>query len=157
MKPILINNLEIAKSQEKLTGEINAQGSDRLAEITDPQHQDKLKVNYVLIGDDAKYHAPSIHLKINATLPLICQRCLGAMQFDTALAFDYMVSAAEPEEDDDVDWIEASTEMNLTELIEDELLIATPLAPRHEHGCQAWKLESGEKPNPFAALKDLIK
>lgn len=160
MKPILINNLEIAKSQEKLTGEINAQDSDRLTEISNPQQLDKLNIHFDLVGDDAKSHVPSMHLRVNATLPLVCQRCLGAMQFDTALAFDYVVSVTEPEEadeSDEIDWIESSREMNLTELIEDELLIAIPLAPRHVHNCHPIKLESGEKPNPFAALKGLIK
>lgn len=160
MKPILINNLEIAKSLEKLSGQLDAHDSDRLAEVTDPANQDKLKVHYALVGDGAKSHSPSMHLAVNAVLPLVCQRCLEAMQLDVSLAFVYMVSAAEPEEaneSDEIDWVEPSREMNLTELIEDELLIAAPLASTHEHSCQPLKLESGEKPNPFAALKDLIK
>lgn len=160
MKPILINNLEVAKSQERLTGEMTAQDSERLAEAVDPLHQGKLKVQYSLTGDDAKTHSPSMRLTIKALLPLVCQRCLEAMQFDVALTFDYVVSAVEPEEadgDDDVDWVEASGTMDLTELIEDELLIAIPLSPRHEIDCQPLKMESGDKPNPFAVLKGLVK
>jgi uncharacterized protein len=43
--------------------------------------------------------------------------------------------------------------MNLTELIEDELLIAMPIAPLHEADCIKATMQSGEKPNPFAILK----
>ncbi len=160
MKPTVINNLEIAKKQESLTGKITAKGCDRLIEGIDRTKQDDLDINYQLSGHASTFHLPSLHLTVSASLPLVCQRCLEAMQLDVTLSFDYVISEEEPasfDGDDDVDWIEASREMNLNELIEDELLIAIPLAPTHDHACKPLKLESGEKHNPFAALKDLVK
>ncbi|MFW5431305.1 MAG: YceD family protein [Methylophilaceae bacterium] len=160
MKPILINNLEIAKSQEKLSGEIDTHHCERLAEVLDVANQDKLKIDYALSGSASKFHIPSMELTIDAVLPVVCQRCLEVMQLNISLAFEYVVSKSEPEEFDgydDIDWLEASREMNISELIEDELLIAMPLAPTHAHDCKPIKLESGEKHNPFAALKGLIK
>ncbi len=47
--------------------------------------------------------------------------------------------------------------MNVMELIEDELLMAMPIAPTHTESCIAEKIQSGDKPNPFAVLKGLIK
>jgi len=61
------------------------------------------------------------------------------------------------EESDEIDWLEASQEMDLTALIEDELLIAMPIAPMHETDCLKTSLQSGEKPNPFAVLKGKFK
>ena len=57
-----------------------------------------------------------------------------------------------------------SREFNLMELIEDELLMALPLVPRHEM-CPVqpkmtvsdddFESTSGDKPNPFAVLGSL--
>lgn len=160
MKPILINNIELAHNEEKRSGELRLNDCSRLAKVIDTTNQDQLKIQYNLTGHASKFHLPSMRLIIKSTLPLTCQRCLEVMQFDIALTFDYVISESEPEafdESDDVDWVEVSRGMNLNELIEDELLIAIPLAPTHQHACRPLTAESGEKHNPFAALKDLIK
>jgi uncharacterized protein len=47
--------------------------------------------------------------------------------------------------------------MDLQKLIEDEIIMATPIAPTHEGHCAQGTMQSGEKPNPFAVLKGLIK
>ncbi len=160
MKLTLINNLEIAKKQETLAGKITAKECERLIDGVNDAALDSLKIHYELSGTSSTFHLPSLHLSIDASLPLVCQRCLEAMQLDLSLAFDYVISEVEPEAfdgDEDVDWIEASREMNVVELIEDELLIAIPVAPMHESACKPLKLESGEKHNPFAVLKGLVK
>jgi uncharacterized protein len=160
MNPILINNLEVAKKQEKIAGELNVSDCNRLVDLLVPGDENAKIISYQLTGTLAKFHLPSLQLKIDATLPVVCQRCLNPMQLSLSVNYDYVLSKAEPEPfdgDDDIDWLEMSREMNLNELIEDELLMAIPLAPTHTQGCKPAKLESGEKHNPFAALKDLIK
>jgi len=160
MKPVLINNLEMAKSQEALIGEMDAKTCERLLDVVDKQHQDALKIQYRLVGQGLINHLPSLQLTLDAQLPLVCQRCLEHLLCDISLTLDYVVSKEEPEsieEDDEVDWLELSRKMNLNELIEDELLIAMPFAPTHEEACKSLKLESGEKHNPFAQLKGLVK
>jgi uncharacterized protein len=47
--------------------------------------------------------------------------------------------------------------MDVIALIEDELIMAMPIAPTHNHDCVKLVTQSGEKPNPFAVLKDLVK
>ena len=79
---------------------------------------------------------------------------------DLNLDFDYIICKelpVEANENDDTDWIEAAPEMNLQVLIEDELLLAMPISPMHNHDCSKQSTQSGEKPNPFAVLKSLIK
>ena len=63
----------------------------------------------------------------------------------------------EDAENDEIDWIEEEKEMNLLELIEDELLLAMPIAPHHDNNCAKLSMQSGEKPNPFAILKGKYK
>jgi len=160
MKLTLINNLEIAKKQETLTGDITAEDCERLIDSVNIEALSALKIRYKISGSASTFHLPSLHININASLPLVCQRCLEAVLQDFSLSFDYVINETEPEDfedGEDVDWLEASREMNVVELIEDELLIAIPVAPMHESICKPLKLESGEKHNPFAALKGLVK
>ena len=81
-----------------------------------------------------------LHLKADAVLPLTCQRCLGSV--DVPLAVDRQfrfvtgeeTAAAQDEEDEEAeeDVLALSRSFDLVELVEDELLMEMPLAPRHE-------------------------
>jgi uncharacterized protein len=82
------------------------------------------------------------------------------MHINLDLNFDYLISdyaLDDIDENDEIDWLEANNEMNLCELIEDELLLAIPIAPVHENNCSKLSMQSGDKPNPFAVLKGKIK
>ncbi|MEE9330751.1 MAG: DUF177 domain-containing protein [Methylophilaceae bacterium] len=154
----MINNLEIAKSRETISGQIQLSECKRLIELLVKNSVKEQSVSYSLEGMMKKFHLPSLYLAINTTMPVICQRCLIEMKLDLSLTFDYVVSEAEPEAFDgneDADWLEKSREMDLNALIEDELLMAIPLAPTHSHDCKPTQTESGEKHNPFAVLKKL--
>jgi len=163
MKSLLINNLEFAKKNQEINGLLEITNCERLAEITSKTGENVANIRYKLTGSAEKMNLPSLHLQIEAQLPVLCQRCLEGMQLNFSLEFDYLISdkelseSEENEENEDVDWLEASQELNLIELIEDELLIAIPIAPMHDSSCLQANLQSGEKPNPFAVLKGRFK
>lgn len=107
-----------------------------------------------------------LHLRVQATLPQVCQRCLSDVDLTLDVDRDYRFVAdeatAEAQDDDcEEDVLALSREFNLTELIEDELLMALPLVPRHEV-CpiqpkmaaidEDFEGSGGDKPNPFAVL-----
>ena len=112
---------------------------------------------------------PSIHLRAQARLPLSCQRCLG--QVMTPLAVDRHLlfvdseeraAALDDESDDDV--LALTPDLDLLALIEDELLLALPLVPRHEVCPDSVPLSAqsadfdasqAQRPSPFAALAAL--
>jgi len=87
------------------------------------------------------------------------------MPLKLALNYNYVigdvnvndVEASDIEGSDDIDLQEASQTMDLIALIEDEIIMAMPIAPIHEEDCGAIITQSGEKTNPFSALKGLIK
>ena len=82
------------------------------------------------------------------------------MLINLDLNFDYLLSDStinEMEDGDEMDWLEINSEMDVRELIEDELLLAMPIAPAHDGACSSLSMQSGEKPNPFAVLKGKIK
>ena len=117
--------------------------------------------------------APEIWLDLQAQteLGMQCQRCLEPMR--QALAFERSFRFVRDEataeqldeelEDDVLVW---RKDFDLQALVEDELLMELPVAPRHEvcpstppMQVQTHDFDAGEqeKPNPFAALKALKK
>ncbi len=157
MKPNLINNIEFAEKGQEITGQIDATSCLRLAELLSVSSENIANIRYTLSGAAKKLQLPSLHLTIDAKLPVLCQRCLEQMQLNFALKFDYVITDTAPteaDESDEIDWLEAAQNMDVGELIEDELLIAMPIAPMHETDCLKASTQSGEKPNPFAVLKD---
>jgi len=107
-----------------------------------------------------------LHLQAQALVPLQCQRCLQtyaqALRVDRRFLFVAHESQAErldEELEDDV--LVMPARLDLAELLEDELILALPLVPRHEDGCplplplRADDLKAEAAANPFAALAAL--
>jgi len=118
---------------------------------------------------NAGHHRPQVwlHLEAHALLPLVCQRCLGDvdMGIDVKRSFrfvpDEQTAAAEDDESDE-DVLAESRSFDLLELIEDELLMGLPVAPRHticpvqptfSAGEAEFKAAEEKRPNPFAVLQ----
>ena len=157
-KSLIINNLEFTKNQLILSDSLALVQLPRLVEIL--ANTDKTRVQFELLGTGKQFRQPSLHLTIKANLAVTCQRCLNEMEVNLNLDFDYLISNAEiseAEESDEIDWIEENHEMDVAALIEDELLLALPIAPTHAHDCTKANMQSGEKPNPFAVLKGRFK
>ena len=86
-------------------------------------------------GDGAP--APWLHLRVEATLPFVCQRCLTTVQLPLTIdrAFRFAAdeeTAALEDEASDEDVLVAARDFDLLALIEDELLMEVPVTPRHE-------------------------
>ena len=105
-----------------------------------------------------------LHMHATANLPMACQRCLGpvnaALQVDRSFLFVPDESAAEQMDADHEDDVLALTRsLDLRDLLEDELLLALPLVPRHDVCPQPLPVPPAEpaeeEPNPFAALAAL--
>lgn len=108
-----------------------------------------------------------VALQLEAHIWLTCQRCLQPYLHTLSLnnTFELMKTEAEAEaapiEEDDVDPIVGSHQFDLLGLIEEELLLALPLVPRHEvcaHPALATlpisslPTEEAGRPSPFAQL-----
>ncbi len=129
-------------------------------------------VNWTVRGaleDDAKGQPQAwLFLTVATSLPLTCQRCLGpvevSLQFERAFRFVETEAQAELEDDaSEEDVLVLSRDFDLAALIEDEVLMALPLVPRHDRCPLPVKLtavdadfeEESPKPNPFAVLAGL--
>jgi len=78
-----------------------------------------------------------LQLKAQALLPLTCQRCLQPVEVPVSIersfrfvADEDMAAAEDDQSEEDV--LALSRSFDLVELVEDELLMDLPLAPRHE-------------------------
>lgn len=102
-----------------------------------------------------------LHLQARLSVAQTCQRCLSPMplllEVDRHFRFVADEAAALAEDDGcEEDLLSPSPELTLQSLLEDELLLAMPLIPRHDL-CDS-PIERGQDldlPHPFAALAGL--
>lgn len=156
-KKLHINTLDFAQKRHTMQGELLVCDLPRLQGVALDASSGSL-LHYRLEGETSALGLPGIRLQLDAALQMVCQRCLGEVLLQLQLELGYVVSKDAPAELDDMDeldWLEAEQNFDLTALIEDELLLALPIAPVHDFPCNQHAMASGEKPNPFAILKGL--
>jgi uncharacterized protein len=121
------------------------------------------EVRYEIRGKRDERGRPALRLRVNGTLGLRCQRCLEPMPFEVRTDETLVLAAtldeihAEPADAHAPDRVVAGKEMALRELIEDELILAVPYAPRHEDCAPALAGDEVERVSPFAGLRGLIR
>ncbi|MBY0436608.1 MAG: DUF177 domain-containing protein, partial [Burkholderiales bacterium] len=116
---------------------------------------------------------PALELKIEGWLMVRCLRCLGPMRWPVQIENRVRLARNDADldvaDEEGVDAIPASQELNVAELVEDELLLQWPIAPRHTAGADAdagdlqgvtrcdADLTAGDTKvvHPFAALEKL--
>jgi uncharacterized protein len=155
-----INSLDFARKALDIHDTIAVSQFSRLADFLSATDG---SLSYRLTGYVDGNQKPGLKLHINGKLQLICQRCLGAMDIDLDTHSSFIVvrdEASIPDTDDEtdeIDYLVAETHMSVPDLIEDEILLSLPLAPKHElEACgAASKMNELKKPSPFAELEKL--
>jgi uncharacterized protein len=114
--------------------------------------------------------APEVRLRlaVRTEVERICQRCLQSVCLSLAVDRDFLFVADEDRaaaldaDNDSEDVLELTRHLDLRALVEDELLLALPLVPRHEVCPQPLvapvsqgDAEASAPPHPFAALARL--
>jgi uncharacterized protein len=104
-----------------------------------------------------------LQLDIAGEPVLCCQRCLGGVKFPLVIRSRLQLMAPGEDwpdgdlEDDSADAIAAEAALSVLALVEDEVLLALPIAPRHEQCESPSASVTGHGSSPFAALADLKK
>ena len=137
----------------------------RLERLRDLLFDTESTLDYTIVGSTDEQGRPRLTVNVSGSVDLRCQRCLGrlphAIRFtDTLLLGTGAEADAAVSEPDAPEWIPADRALDAAALIEDEVLLALPYAPRHvEGGCGAGvKAPSAEtapqaaRPHPFAGL-----
>ena len=159
----VIDGFEFATAGATQEGKLPLAGFPRLK---DQLVSDAGDVTYALRGVRDARGRPSLKLSVRGSLQLRCQRCLGPLAHDVdteqvlVLAGSQEEIDAEPAGVDDPDRVVAGKEMSVRDLVEDELILSLPYAPRHDdcepqhegtdaHGERAMN-------SPFAGLRGMM-
>ena len=159
-----------ARDGVPLSGQWPLDAFERLRDAQMPDADAPHPVEWMARGErqQARGGEPELwlHLQASARLALQCQRCLqpveASLKVDRRIRFvrgEEEAATLDADIDDDV--LALTRSLDLRDLIEDELLLALPLVPRHEQ-CPAPLQapvaelpEEEERPHPFAVLAEL--
>ena len=174
-KDFAVQQLDVsafAEAGTELTGHEVAGRHHRLMAETQGRGAD-VPVNWTARGElrnPSHVHPDAwLHLSADTVLPMICQRCLLPVEMPVKVERSFRFvddeeTAAAADDESEEDLLVISRSFNLMELIEDELLMDLPVAPRHEVCPEPVKLEAVDpdfeeaaqpKANPFALLEKL--
>ena len=141
-----------------MRGEVQVAELERLA---DSLYDRSGKLQYSLVGHTDGRQRPRLRLKVNGTISLCCQRCLGGLPYDVEMDSSLLLldeaTVGASAGVDDLDAVAADSAMDVWSLVEDEVLLALPIAPRHPEGeCRAG-IGAGrhQAASPFAVLAGL--
>lgn len=133
----------------------------RLSRLADVLYRSEGEVTYTLSGNIGVDGKAFLTLVASGVLGLKCQRCLSGLEWPLELeSILHLVKPGTPIPDEELeiesfDTIEGVPDMDVLALLEEEILLAMPIVPRHED-CDAPRPEGGaEKESPFAALAGL--
>jgi uncharacterized protein len=155
---LVIDSISFAKKSESLQGKIAVASLERLrTSLASAQGE----IEFRLQGTLDSRHRPSLSLALAGEVQLTCQRCLGDFPLPLKLESRIVLVVNETDlpdleqEDPDVDVLVASGRMNVQDLLEDEIILALPLAPKHDFDCVEINNDddaAGDSGLPFASL-----
>jgi len=164
MNAFVIDAFEFCRLKERCSGESLVSDLPRLAEEVVGKSG---VIRWSLEGGTDTLGHPMLLLSVSGSVQLMCQRCLTPFESDIASIASLILAKDEVgaddieamlQEEDAFDVIVGSKALNIRDLIEDEALLAIPLAPKHEvcpDQAALVDLQSNKKASPFDVLKGL--
>lgn len=167
----VIDSLEFSRQGRVISGEVAVAALGRLADIVVEPVGSLHCTLRGLPGEQRQDGKPGLALEVRGSLKFRCQRCLQMMDYPLCVASHLLLLApgemlpddvveddevvAGDELEDEWDAIEASREQSVLALIEDEVLLALPIVPKHEACEPPAAMKDEHEPSPFAALAKL--
>jgi|SRR6267142_456800 len=127
----VIDGLQFARGELEQRGVLGMERLPRLAQLQCSTEG----LEYHLRGGQAGNGKPCLRLSVRGSVEVLCQRCLDPIQVPIAIDAELQLaeSAREiSEADDEIDRVLASRNMSVGWLVEDEVILALPMVPRHE-------------------------
>ena len=129
-----IDSLKFAREQAQLSEQIAVTMLPRLIPELSSTTE---KLDFALSGGvDKKGHA-YLKLELSGEIKLTCQRCLGELSFPVQIVQQILIAPNEKaleylDEEEELECLLANKNLLVIELIEDELLLSLPYAPKHD-------------------------
>ena len=155
---IVIDSLAFAREGGLLQGELPVAS---LTRVLDLLVDSAGCLRYHVQGQMGPRNRPQLMLQLDGVLSVCCQRCLEGIDYPVRvrslleLVKDEEELTQEEIEDDSKDFLTAQKELDVVELIEDEVILDLPPAPRHESCTLPEAGRQAEKVSPFSVLKGL--
>lgn len=153
---IVIDSRAFAREARCLHGELPVA---ELTRVLDLLVDSSGRLSYRIEGSMAARNRPQLLLQLDGALSVCCQRCLEGIVYPvrvrSVLEFvnDEEELTQEEIEDDSRDFLLAQSEFDVVALIEDELILDLPSAPRHESCVLPDTGPGSGKISPFSVLK----
>jgi uncharacterized protein len=117
---------------------------------------------YRVLGRVEPRKRPRLVVEVDGALSVCCQRCLEGIDYPVRIRSVLELVGDEEEltqeeiEDDSKDFLVAQKELDVVALIEDEIILDLPAAPRHEDCVLPVAGERPERLSPFSVLKGKV-
>ncbi|MBL78614.1 MAG: hypothetical protein CMH70_00890 [Nitrosomonadaceae bacterium] len=158
---IVIDAHDFVRFSRSLHGNITLDKCTRLKDYLANNRGDlKYEINGILNKNDQSI----LQVIVKGEINLLCQRCLSEFAYALNLKSDLLLVNNEEElsyldEDESIEGILATSDMDIIELIEEEIILSLPISPRHKEDiCPEKELINSyklEKKQPFAKLSKL--
>jgi uncharacterized protein len=158
LQPAAIDGLAFARTAAVFRGRLGAKSLPRLAQSGCSVSE----LAFVLSGEINERGKPALRLLVDGAMQLVCQRCLDSLEWPLHLEVQLELVASDAEleavdDRDDIECVVAGRDMSVAALIEDEVLLALPMVPKHERCRLAAGLEGGVNRSAFQALAAIRK
>ncbi|CAG0991850.1 hypothetical protein BURK1_02311 [Burkholderiales bacterium] len=122
-----------------ISGTLDARSLPNVAESL-VAGDDPVPIAWTIAGRASADDRPALEIDLTGSVPLVCQRCLGPVDWPVAQATEVLLARDEKELvrlDAEVDGevILADRPLDPATLVQDELVLTLPFAPRHEGEC----------------------
>jgi len=134
--PTPIHVLRVARERSRVEGRLHVNALGRLADLLFDRSGE---IAYAAEGFTTAEGLPALRLQLHGELPLVCQRCLERLALTIDVHRNLVLARDDQalgpsEEDEDTDVIAPEEAGDLTDLLEQELLLSLPMIPRHAEG-----------------------
>jgi uncharacterized protein len=131
----------LARNAGTITGTLDARRLPNVEESLAPGNE-SVPIAWSIVGRASAEGRAALAVGVEGSMPLVCQRCLGQMEWPVAQATELILAGDERElarldEGTESEVILADEPLDAMELVEDELVLTLPFAPRHEGACSA--------------------
>lgn len=130
---------KLAARASSVSGSLDARRLPNVADSLAPG-DDPVPIAWTIEGRRSAEGRPAISIDIEGDVPLVCQRCLARMAWPVSQGTEVLLAHDEDElatldAETDGEVILADRPLDAATLVEDELVLTLPFAPRHEGEC----------------------
>ncbi|MDQ2961537.1 MAG: YceD family protein [Pseudomonadota bacterium] len=148
--------LDLAARGEALAGDVDVSRRPRVADRLAPGTI-SAPIAWRIDGARDALDRPMLTVTVEGDLPLVCQRCL--QPFDAPIAQHSELLLARDDDEferldaEELEVLQAAAPLDAMTLVEDEILLSLPFAPRHPEGLCPAGAAAGSGPDAAPAVK----